>query len=166
MLGFYKNFPQHVHKIVRLSTSISNRKLQQTIIQTLHKINNESFNLNEVAKPSIPQCTSIFEFGIAEAESFNYLDHEEVEKVLESLRRKPLQIIDFFCAIRYYKVKGEKNTPLKFDYYMLRFIFDEDFVEVQIFHERGPRHVIPEDIINLVIKKINESFSKKALRAI
>ncbi|MEM1539361.1 MAG: hypothetical protein QXK33_02970 [Candidatus Bathyarchaeia archaeon] len=166
MLGFYKNFPQYVHKVARFSTSISNKKLQHAIIQTLHKINKESFNLNEVAKPSIPQCISIFEFGIAEAESFNYLDQEEAEKVLESLHRKPLQVMDFFCAIRYYRVKDEGCAPLKFDYYMLRFLFDRDFMEVQIFHERGPRHVLPEDIINLIIGKINESFPKKALKAI
>jgi hypothetical protein len=165
MLGFYKNFPQYAHKVARFSTSISNKKLQQTIIQTLHKINNETFNLNEVAKPLMPQCTSIFEFGIAEAESFNYLDLEEAEKVLKNLRRKPFQIMDFFCAIRYYRVKDDKNTPLKFDYYILRFIFDKDFMEVQVFHERGPRHLSPEDIINLVIEKVNGSFSKKVLKS-
>jgi hypothetical protein len=73
--------------------------------------------------------------------------------------------MDLFCAIRYYK-KGEGRSPLKFDYYMLRLIFDKGFVEMQIFHERGPRHVLPEDIINLVVKKVNESFSKKVLKAV
>jgi hypothetical protein len=166
MLGFYENFPQYVHKIARFSTSISNKKLQQTLVQILYKINGETFNLDEFAKPSMPQCTAVLEFGIAEVDGFNYLDLEETNRVLESVCKKPLQLMDLFCAIRYYKAKGEGRSPLKFDYYMLRLIFDEGFIEMQIFHERGPRHVPPEDIINLVIKKVNESFSKKVLKAV
>ena len=166
MLGFYENFPQNVHKIARFSTPISNKKLQQTLIQTIHKINGETFSLDYFAKPSIPQCTAVLEFGIAEVDSFTYLDLEETNKALENVRKKPLQLMDLFCAIRYYKVKGEGRSPLKFDYYMLRLIFDKGFVEMQIFHERGPRHVLPEDIINLVVKKVNESFSKKVLKAV
>lgn len=165
MLGFYENFPQNVHKIALFSTFISNKKLQQTLIRTLHKINGETFNLDEVAKPSIPQCKAVLEFGIAEADSFNYLDPEETNKVLEHIRKKPLQLIDLFCAIRYYKAKGEDRNPLKFDYYMLRLIFEKNFMEVQVFHERGPRHLSPEDIINLVIEKVNGSFSKKVLKS-
>ncbi|MGB9854502.1 MAG: hypothetical protein ACPLRY_06840 [Candidatus Bathyarchaeales archaeon] len=166
MLGFYESFPQNVHKVARFSTSISDKKLQQTLIQILHKINGETFNLDDFAKPSIPQCTAILEFGIAEVDSFNYLDLEETNKTLESIRKKPLQLMDLFCAIRYYKEKGEGRKPLKFDYYMLRLIFDKGFMEMQIFHERGPRHVLPEDITNLIIKRVNESFSKKVLKIV
>lgn len=166
MPGFYENFPQHVHKIARFSTSILNKKLQQILIQTLHKINGETFNLDEFANPSIPQCTAVLEFGIAEIDGFNYLDLEESNKALESIRKKPFQIMDLFCAIRYYKEKGEDRIPLKFDYYMLRLIFNKGFMEMQIFHERGPRHVLPEDIINLIIKRVNESFSKKILKIV
>lgn len=166
MLGFYENFPQNVHKIALFSTLISNKKLQQTLIRTLHKINGETFNLDEVAKPSISQCTAVLEFGIAEADSFNYLDLEETNKLLEDICKKPLQLIDLFCAIRYYKAKGEERNPLKFDYYMLRLIFYKGSIEVQIFHERGPRHMSPEDLINLIIKKVNEYLSKKALKEV
>lgn len=164
MLGFYKNFPQQVHKITHFSTSVSNKKLQQALVQTFHKINGQTFKLNEITNPSIPQCNAVLEFGIAEEESFNYLDLEETNKVLETIRKKPLQIMDLFCAIRYYKMKGESISPLKFDYYMLRLIFDENFMEMQIFHERGPRHVLPEEISNLIVKKVNESFTKKFLK--
>lgn len=165
MLGFYENFPKYAHKVARFSTSISNKKLQQALIKNLHKINKEIFNLDEVTKPSIPQCIGIFEFGIAEVDSFNYLDLEETNKALESIRKKPFQLMDLFCAIRYYKAKGKEKNPLKFDYYMLRIIFEKDFMEVQVFHERGPRHLSPEDIINLVTEKVNGSFSKKVLKS-
>jgi hypothetical protein len=165
MLGYYENFPENIHKIARFATSASNKKLQQTIIKILHKLNNENFNLEDIAKPSILQCNTIFEFGIAETNNFNYLDAEETSKVLKIVYKKPFQIMDFFCAIRYYKTRNEEKTPLKFDYYMLRFLFDKNFVEVQIFHERGPRHMSPEDITILIANKINETFSKRILKA-
>jgi hypothetical protein len=165
MLGLYENFPKTIHKTTSFTASISNKRLQQALIQTLQKINNKNFNLQEITNPSMPQCTAILEFGIAETNNFNYLDDEEANKVLKVIQKKPLQVMDFFCALRYYKMQNEEKTPLRFDYYMIRFIFNKDLMEIQIFHERGPRHVPPEDVANFVANKINEAFSKKILKA-
>jgi len=166
MLGLYENFPKTVHKTAFFATSISNKRLQQALIQTFQKINNENFNLETIANPSVPQCTVILEFGIAEANSFSYLDTEETNKVLKVLKKTPLRIMDFFCALRYYRIQNGKKTPLRFDYYMLRFTFNKDSVTMQIFHERGPRYISPEDIANLVINKLAANFSKKILKTV
>jgi hypothetical protein len=166
MLGLYENFPKTVHKTAFFAALISNKRLQQALIQTLQKINNKNFNLEEIANPSVPQCTVILEFGIAEANNFNYLDNEEANKVLKIIQKKPLQVMDFFCALRYYKTQNGKKTPLRFDYYMMRFTFNKDSIEIQIFHERGPRYISPEDIANFVVNEISETFSKKILKAV
>jgi hypothetical protein len=166
MLGFYENFPTNIHKRARFATPISNKRLQQTLVQVLQAINSKTFNLEDVADPSVHQCTVIFEFGIAEANNFNYIDNEETTKTLKMINKKPLQIMDFFCAIRYYKTLKEKKTPLRFDYYMIRFMFNKNSIETQVFHERGPRYISPEDIVNLIVKKINQMFSKKILKAL
>jgi hypothetical protein len=166
MLGLYENFPKTVHKTAFFATSTSNKRLQQALIQTFQKINNENFNLETITNPSIHQCTVILEFGIAETNNFNYLNIEETNKVLKIIQKKPLQLMDFFCALRYYKMQSEKKTPLKFDYYMLRFTFNKDSITMQIFHERGPRYTSPEDIANFVVNKTGETFSKKILKAV
>ena len=166
MLGYYDNFPENIHKVASFSTSTSKKRLQQALIQVLYKINSETFTLEDVAHPSIPQCKVIFEFGIAEANSFNYLDSEEKSKAIKNIRKKPFQTMDFLCAVRYYKMQNEKKTPLKFDYYMLRFTFNKKLAEIQVFHERGPRHITPEDAVNFVANKINEAFSKKVLKTL
>jgi hypothetical protein len=165
MLGLYENFPKTLHKTAFFATSISNKRLQQALIQTFQKINNDNFNLEEIANPSVPQCTVILEFGIAEANNFNYLDDEEANKVLKVIQKTPFQVMDFFCALRYHKTQDEKKTRLRFDYYMIRFAFNKDSMEIQIFHERGPRYVSPEDIANFAVNKIGETFSKKILKA-
>jgi len=162
--GLYENFPENVHETAAFTTTLSCKRLQQTLIQTLQKLNGKSLRLEEVADPSIPQCTIIFEFGIAEANSFTYLDDDEANKALKAISKKPFQIIDAYCAVRYYRWQNEKKTPLKFDYYMIRFIFDKRMLEILVFHERGPRYTTPHDIINFLTNKISEEFSKKVLK--
>ncbi|MEM3549925.1 MAG: hypothetical protein QXV01_02410 [Candidatus Bathyarchaeia archaeon] len=166
MLGFYEGFPQKPHKTLTLQTYISKRKLQQVIVQTLNKINGVEFNLEEVTQPPTPGCKAILEFGIAESNIFNFLNGEETSRVLEALRKKPLSYMDFFCALRYYKRENGKSFPLKFDYYLIRLIFNSNLVEMQAYHERGPRHVPPEEIINLFINRINKNFSRKVLKTL
>jgi hypothetical protein len=47
---------------------------------------------------------------------------------------------------------------------MIRFTFNKNYVEVLVFHERGPRHISPEDIVDLIANKINEAFQRRILK--
>ncbi|MBS7615780.1 hypothetical protein KEJ45_01080 [Candidatus Bathyarchaeota archaeon] len=166
MLGFYEGFPETVHKAARFAVTVSNKKLQQAIIQTLQKLNSEKLNLEEVTEPLMPNCSVMFEFGIADGDTFSYLNQEEAMKALEKVRKITLQTLDFFCATRYYKEQSGRRTPLKFDYFLLRIVFYPNFMEAYVFHERGPMHVSPEDIINFIVSKINSAFPRKALKPV
>ena len=164
MLGFYGNFPINIHRIESFSTTFSNKQLQRRLIKVLRDINHKTFSFEEVAYPTVPNCTIIFEAGLAEAESFNYIDEEETKKVLSVLRKSPFQIMDFFCAVRYHKGLAKKKKPLKFDYYMIRTVFGKNVIEIQVFHERGPRYLLPEDIVTFLANKINDSSARKILK--
>ena len=165
-LGFYENFPKGIHRIDTFTSTLSNKQLQQKLIQVFHEVNRREFTFEEVANPTVPQGKVIFEFGVAEAGNFNFIDEEELKKTLDLLAKERLASMDFFCSIRYYKGEGEKRIPLKFDYYMLRTIFSKDTFEVQVFHERGPRYISPEDLTTFIYNKVNEASSKnrKALK--
>lgn len=164
MLGFYANFPQNIHKAETFSSSISSKKLQQVLVETLYRLNSENLSLEEVASPSIPGCKIVFEFGAAEGNDFNYLDAEEKERLMKALKKKPFQIMDFLCIIRYQRMQDKRKTRMRFDYYMLRLLFGEKLAEIQVSHEKGIRHTSPDDIVKLVVNRINTSFSKKVLR--
>ena len=167
MLGFYENFPANIHLVANFTSAMSNRQLQQRLIQVLYEANRKKFSFGEVAHPAVSDCTIIFEFGIAEATGFNYIDEEEKKKMLNATREKPFRSMDFFCAVRYYKSNQTKKTPLKFDYYMARIIFsEENSLELQIFHERGPRYISPEDLVAFVVNRVNEASSRKTLKRI
>ena len=164
MLGFYENFPVNIHRIETFSTTFSNKKLQQRLIRVLSEINRRNFSFEEVAYPTVPECTIIFETGLADAKNFNYIDEEETKKVLAVLRRGALRSMDFFCAVRYYKAIAEKKAPLKFDYYMMRTVFGKNAVEIRVFHERGPRYISPEDIITFLVNEVNKTSSRRILK--
>jgi hypothetical protein len=164
MLGLYNNFPLNIHRIDSFSTHFSSKKLQQRMMQVLREINRGHFSFEEVAYPTVPDCVIIFEVGLAEAESFNYIDEEETTKVFNALRKAPFQTMDFFCSIRYYTGHGEKKKPLKFDYYMMRAIFGKNAVEIKVFHERGPRYISPEDLVTFLVAKVNETSTRQILK--
>jgi hypothetical protein len=166
MLGFYENFPVNIHRIENFTTPLSSKKLQQRLIQVLHDINRRTLSFEEIAYPTVPECTIIFEAGLAEAKSFNYIDEEEAKKVLRVLRKGALRSMDFFCAVRYYKGTAEKKAPLKFDYYMMRAVFGKNAVEIRVFHERGPRYISPEDIITFLANEVNKTSSRRILKRV
>ena len=163
-IGFYENFPVNIHRIDNFNSTLSSKQLQQKLIQIFYDINSKEFSFEEVTNPTVPQGRVSFEFGLAELGDFNYIDEEEVKKTLSLLSKERLNSMDFFCSIRYYKGNGEKKTPLKFDYYMLRTIFSKNMLEVQVFHERGPRYISPEELTTFIFTKINEAVNRKILK--
>jgi hypothetical protein len=163
-LGLYQHFPATLHNVVPFTFTIPNRKIQQALVQTIRKLNGENLKLEDMAYPSLRECTIILEFGIAQGDSFTYLDDEETARVMKSTNKAPLPVMDFVCSVRYYRVREGKMLPLRFDYYMLRFAFEKGYGEMQVSHERGPRHVTPEDIANLIMNRINESSSRRIVK--
>jgi hypothetical protein len=159
-LGFYENFPANIHRIDSFTSTLSNRQLQQRLIQVFYEVNCRELSFEEVTNPTVPHGIVIFEFGIAESEGFNFIDEEELGKAMDFLAKERLSAMDFFCSIRYYKVTGEARNALKFDYYMLRTLFRKDTLEVQVFHERGPRYIAPEELTAFIFNKINEKSSR------
>jgi hypothetical protein len=166
MLGFYDNFPVNIHRIETFATTFSSRKLQQRLISVFCEMNHRTFSFEEITYPAVPEGTIIFEAGLADAKSFNFIDEEEAKKVFSALRKAPFRTMDFFCAVRYYKGPAEKKAPLKFDYYMLRFVFGRGSVEIRVFHERGPRYISPEDLVTFLVNMTNEASARKVLKKI
>ncbi|MBC7129876.1 hypothetical protein H5T51_01470 [Candidatus Bathyarchaeota archaeon] len=166
MLGFYPGFPEYPHKIIQLKNMASIKRLQQRIINTLYELNCRQTGIDWSLEPSVSEFTVTFEFGIAEDRNFNYLDMDEAEKALKAIDGKPFKVLDFFCAICYYRMKKGESKPLKFDYYMLRMLFDKKMLEVRIFHERGPRRISPEELASFIIRKVNENLPRKILKPI
>ena len=124
MLGFYQNFPDIPHAKATFTSANSTKTLQKAIAKVAGNLNIQEFALDRIAHATIGNCNISFELGIAEATTFNYLTSEEVNRFLKSLIKKENALnVDLLCIVKYHLASREKYRPLKFDYYLLRFIF-------------------------------------------
>jgi hypothetical protein len=160
MLGKYEKFPEIVHFLKKFSSTSNILHLQQKLVQTLKELNRKTCYFEEISIPTIPNSEIIFEFGIAEEESFIFLDEQETSRLGSILGGK---VLDFFCVIRYYKYYAEKKSALKFDYYMFRTKFAAKEIEFLVFHKQGPRYVTPDELVSMLVNKINNTSIKKIL---
>lgn len=166
MLGVYSDFPTDVQKIVSFETSISETRLQKTLVEVFYRLNSEESALKEIAYPSLPECMIGFEFGIAEGKDFNYLDTHEKDRLLSVIQKRPFPSLDFLCIARYYRFQNQKKRPLKFDHYMLRFTFAKKALQMQVFHEKGPMHLSTKDLPLFITKIVNSEFPKRVIKII
>ena len=131
--------------------------MQQAMLLTFYQLNKEVYRLHDILRfaPS-SECETSFEFGVAEGVVFNYLDKEEVNRLQKSVAKKAMSIIDFLCVVRYHRVNKEKRVPLRFDYHLLRFMFNKNnYVSVHTnhYHESVSRKHMNIERVSLHFKK-------------
>ena len=168
MLATYERFPElRIHRKDLFISIFPNKKLQQKIMQAFRGLNCKTLTFEEIANPTVPDCTVIFELGIADANCFTFIDDEETKSMMTAIKNGAFKAMDFFCAIRYYKDYASEKKPLKFDYYMMRFVFPEEkMLEIQIFHERGPRYIPPKALVAFLLDTVNGPSGRKTLKKI
>jgi len=164
LLGRYENFPETVHAVALFDYQDSAKEVQKAILCALHQLNHERYDLDAVTPYLKQKCEVGFEFGVAEGFDFNFLDQKEVDQCLRSVAEKELQTLDFFFVVRYHIIReGSRRVPLRFDYHVLRFSFQESGLELRIRHERGSQRVPLDDLIDFIAKRINVELSQRQL---
>lgn len=158
MKGCYSRFPDEVHGTVRYRQPKANagrKKVQQAILSALFNLNQQNFTLPNIATSSRGDCMVQFEIGVADDTVFSFLDRDDAKQLQVQIRKQLFDYLDFFCAVKYYLVSRKKPTPLKFDYFMFRFVFTKKLMTLSLFHERGPRRVSTEELIMFLTERIN-----------
>ena len=168
MFGRYANFPDKCHGRAKLTHVFVSNKIQFFILQSLSELNSTKetaafeFNNNE----DFPVATS-FEVGIAEDAVFHYLKPNEISKYwLQLARNDPPSILDFLLIAKYHRNKNEKLVPLKFDHFMLRFLFSAKTFETLVFHEQGVRRIRIRELLTYILKRISEKLEKAGFRGL
>jgi hypothetical protein len=160
LFGVYKNFPENYHGIAHFTCKSPTEILQKIFFSSLFKINVGKGNLRFLKHRFGMKI--IMEIGIADGITFEYITEELAEKL--SKKKKIFTVLDFLCIVRYYVMKAGKKKPLRFDYYILRSLFNEGSVELQVFHEKGVQHISIEDLIMFFIKNINKELKKNKFK--
>ena len=165
MIGLYENFPDIHHGVARFLYTASTQDLQRTLLQFLGELNEkkEKPNLSEFGKNRVKVE---FDVGVAEGVSFTYLDDENEERCLNEVSRSALPVLDAFVVVRYYIPDVGKRKPLKFDYYLVRIVFGEKEFDMIVHHEKGPRHLAVEELVELFFTKISRGLKAQGLGAL
>lgn len=160
----YGNFPRNIHGIAFIEYRESTKNIEEAILFTFFKINQESYNFSDVASYLESNCKVLIEIGVADGVNFNFLDNDELERSIQSLSEKDMNPLDFFVITRYYKIeKNKKRVPLKFDFQIIRFNFQSNLMELQIHNEKGPQRIPIDDLTNFMAKKMNSELSQRKL---
>jgi len=164
LLGCYENFPETVHAVALFDYQESAKEVQKAILYVFHQLNHERYDLDAVTPCLKQKCAVGFEFGVADGFDFNFLDKNELDQCLRSVAEKELQTLDFFLAVRYHLVReAGKRVPLRFDYHVLRFSFQDSGLQMRIRHERGTQRVTLDDLTTFIAKRINAELSRRRL---
>lgn len=160
MLGFYEDFPAYPHAKADFNCAAATKTLKKAILTTTYTLNQQEFDLKTVADTKI-NCRIGFEFGIAEKTCFNYLDREEIERFERYLNNKENVVsTDFLCILKYHKTNTGKRQPLRFDNYMLRFVFRKPVIQLNVFHEKGTQRLSMEELIEFLMNQINAELKR------
>jgi len=154
LLGRFENFPIFVHKTKNFKINAPLKLIQRKIIRLLHNLNGKEISSKCIFNGVDAGFKVIFEIGIADGANFNYLDELELKRCLDHLKSKSFKVLDFFLVNRYYKIdsKGQRK-PLKFDYQIMRLEFSNDNLMIRVYHERGPRRIQLEELIDFFAKQ-------------
>jgi hypothetical protein len=164
LLGRYENFPENVHGVALFEYQDSAKDVQKAILCTFSRLNQETFDLGAVTPYLKQNCEVGFEFGVADGAGFNFLDQKELDRCLKSVDEAEVETLDFFFTVRYHSVRdGGKRVPLRFDYCVLRFSFQEGGLELRIRHERGTQRLPLDDLTDFLVKQINVELSRRQL---
>ena len=164
MFGRYDNFPETVHGVALFNYQDATKSIQQAILCALHHLNQEVYDLGAVTPYLKQKCEVGFEFGVAEGNVFNFLDAIELDQCLKRVAEKELQTLDFFFVVRYHVTSnGGKRVPLRFDYLVLRYMFQEGCLELRIRHEKGTQRIPLDDLTYFIAKRINAELSRRRL---
>jgi len=162
LLGVYENFPESYHGIIQFHHRTSVKRFQEIILRALHKLSREE-DLNLKFIPDVSNCKVNLDFGVADGTAFNYLNPEVLDASLKTVLSAMLSTLDFICVVRYYQRDGEGYRPLKFDYYLLRFLFHDMGVDLQVFHERGTRRLSIEDLSAVIMERFDGELLKRKM---
>ncbi|HUV98480.1 MAG TPA: hypothetical protein VMW14_03145 [Candidatus Paceibacterota bacterium] len=162
MLGHYEQFPETVHGISHFTHRAPLKPVQQAIATAFGQLNQKKCGLTEISHLNGPtDCEVDFEIGIGEKATFTFLDNSEVERLKGEIAKKPLHFLDFLCVLQYHAIgESGRRLSLRFDYFLLRFVFAKNLAEFLVSHERGPRRVHVEDLICFVTAYVKRELAK------
>jgi len=161
-LGIYQSFPTLIHGDAILTHDVNVTVLQECVVQAISRMNMEKIEttLSVADRSGYFLGETRFEVRIAEGSNFRRLSSHMKRRIIEYLRtRGGFSTFDYSLTIRY-RIKDDMRHSLHCDKYIVRNLFLEDQMEIQLVHEKGIRRLNPDEVITMLVKRINCELGK------
>lgn len=165
--GVYGGFPEKWHRRLSIKFYAPPADIQRALVNVLYELNGRSIK-SYWTRNIGADIDVIFEFGVADNLTFHYIDSDTLDTLLKVIREGKIRILDIICIIRYYVEenhvsKGRRRKPLRFDYYFLRFIFNDGKLEIRVFHVKGPQRILADEVVEFLANCINAHLNKRKI---
>ena len=161
-LGIYSSFPALIHGDAILIHDVNLAVLEECVVQAISRMNLEKIEtaLTVADRSGYFPGESEFEVRIAEGSSLRRLSSRVKRRIIEHLKAiGEFSTFDYSLTIRY-KIKDNVKHSLHCDKYVVRNLFFENQMEIQLFHEKGIRRFNPDEVITMLLKRINDELGK------
>jgi len=162
-LGICPSFPTLIHGHAILTHDVNVAVLQECLVHAISKMNMEKIEMTlSIASRSgyFPGETG-FEVRVAVGSGFRSLNPSMKRRIIDYLRaRGELSTFDYSLTVRY-RIKDDMRHSLHCDKYFVRHLFLEDQMEIQLFHDKGIRRFNPDEVITMLVKRINDELGKR-----
>lgn len=156
-LGVLLNFPTVLHSRASFDHEINPDNLQRAVLLALRSISSLRLpiELSLSDHDGYYHGTVSFKLGVGNAEAFDVFDDREQERLLQRIENKgPFPTLDLAFNARY-TVTDEKRHTAREDRFLARLLFRSDRMEIYVHHLRGMRRIGPEEIIAMLIERID-----------
>jgi hypothetical protein len=157
-IGRFTNFPSMLHGTLTATHESPTARVQQAIAHAIYNLNTFKYQypMSIADHPGTYKGEASFEAGVADGVFFDFLDQENVQKLSATLNTKTAPAtLDFLLIVIYRYERDGKRISLNFDHHIIRFSFYNKELELSLFHSKGPRRMPLDELLELVIKRIN-----------
>jgi predicted MPP superfamily phosphohydrolase len=99
--------------------------------------------------------------GIGNRESFDVLDRKEMNRLLARIEQLgSFQMLDLIFNIHYNVSDKKKIRRVHGDEYFFRLTFHPGMFEILLHHRKGIRRIDSDEIIQLLLDKLNEELAR------
>lgn len=166
-LGVIDEFPFIIHGKAILKHDVPNNRVRELVIQGFYTLNDreEDRLLSVSSRPGPFLGKQGYTVKIGYGSVFENFNEKTFKKLVKSSSFSQ-RFLDFQIVISYHYDREDKKVPLRFDQHLIRHIFLSNKIGIMLVHIKGIRRTPLTDVLRLVTKIMDQSFSSNGFNGV
>ena len=167
ILGVIDEFPFIIHGKAVLKHDVPNSRVRELVIQGFYKLSGQEEDrlLSVSSRPGPFLGKQGYTVKIGYGSVFENFNEKTFKKLVKSSSFSQ-RFLDFQIVISYHYDREDKKVPLRFDQHLIRHIFLSNKIGIMLVHIKGIRRTPLTDVLRLVTKIMDQSFSSNGFNGV